>query len=94
MKDLVTFFLLFTIQLFAFACVGILCFGDIPEYDNLQDAVILFFQSSVGEWNFLIYEPLGPQKKYFGIVFHMIVICANMLLWLNLVIAIMSQTYA
>lgn len=56
--------------------------------------MILFFQSSVGTWNFDIYDSLGPQKKYFGIVFHMIVIVANMLLWLNLVIAIMSQTYA
>ena len=94
MKDLITFFMLFTIQLIAFSCVGILCFGSIPEYDNLQDAFIMFFQTSLGEWDFEIYDKLGDGKKYFGIVFHVIVICVNMLLLLNLVIAIMSTTYA
>ena len=32
MGDLVTFFLLFTIQLIAFACVGILSFGKLKPY--------------------------------------------------------------
>ena len=34
------------------------------------------------------------EKKYFGIIFHTIVICINMLLLLNLVIAIMADTWA
>ena len=33
------------------------------------------------------------EKKYFGIIFHTIVICINMLLLLNLVIAIMADTW-
>jgi len=54
----------------------------------------MLFASALGDWDFSIYDELGENKKYIGILFHIIVICANMLLLLNLVIAIMSDTYA
>ena len=54
----------------------------------------MFFASALGDWDFSMYEELGPSKKYFGIVFHILVICINMLLLLNLVIAIMADTYS
>ena len=43
MKDLVTFFGLFAIQIVTFAAVGILIFGDIPEYDNIFGTSLMFF---------------------------------------------------
>ena len=43
MKDLLTFFLLFVIQLIAFSCVGILSFGKLKSYETLQDTLIMFF---------------------------------------------------
>ena len=94
MKDLVIFFLLFTIQLIAFSCVGILSFGNLEDYETLQDAFIMFFTTSMGEWDFSIYDELGPTKRYYGIGFHIVVIAANTMLLLNLVIAIMTSTYA
>lgn len=94
MQNLITFFLLFTIQLIAFACVGILTFGSLKEYATLYDTLIMFAESAFGNWDFSIYEDLGEGKKYFGILFHLIVIIVNLLLLLNLVIAIMSHTYS
>ena len=85
--------LLFTIQLIAFSCVGILSFGNLKEYETLQDALIMFFVTAMGELDLTIYDELGPGKKYYGIVFHIVVIIVNLVLLLNLIIAIMSDTY-
>ena len=54
----------------------------------------MFFGSALGDWDFDMYDELGSSKKYFGIAFHLLVISINMLLLLNLVIAIMSDTYS
>jgi hypothetical protein len=94
MQDLITFFLLFTLQLIAFACVGILAFGMLKPYETLWDAFIMFFATAMGDFDFDMYEEMGPTKKYYGIGFHVVVILCNLLLMLNLVIAIMSDTYA
>ena len=54
--------------------------------------MILLFQSSLGIWDLTIYDNffLG---KYVGQFFHLIVILINMVLLVNLVIAILSDTY-
>ena len=88
------FFVLFTLQLIAFSCVGILAFGMLEPYETLWDAFILHFATSMGVFDFTIYNEMGETKKYYGIAFHGVVLLANMLLMLNLVIAIMSDTYS
>ena len=47
----------------------------------------------MGFWDFSIYEKLSLGSK-FGIVFHVCVIIMNMILLLNLVIAILTETYS
>ena len=41
MKDLIVFFGLFTIQLIAFSCVGILTFGSLKEYATLENTIVM-----------------------------------------------------
>jgi len=95
MKDMSVFFVLFLIELVAFACVGILSFGNLKEYDNLAVALVMFFESSLGQFDMKIYDNAGSDaKRWFGVVFHITVLIVNMLLLLNLVIAIMSDTFA
>ena len=91
--DLLVFFLLFAIQLMAFSCVGILSFGNLTPYETLESAVVMLFETAMGNWNFRIYDDL-EDKKYYGIFFHVIIILVNTLLLLNFVIAIMTDTYA
>ena len=91
---MVTFFLLFSIELIAFTCVGVLTFGSLPEYYNIQDALVMLILTSFGSFDLSIYDDLGGGKKYFGQIFHLLVIIVNLLLMLNLVIAIMSDTYS
>ena len=96
MKDLTIFFVLFGIELVAFSCVGILSFGNLPEYQTLQGTLVMFFESALGNWDFSIYdeEVIGSAAKHwYAIIFHIVVLLVNMLLLLNLVIAIMSDTY-
>ena len=41
LKDLATFSVLWIIQLFIFACIGFLIFGELDQYQGLTDTVIL-----------------------------------------------------
>ena len=93
MRDLAIFMVLYGIELFAFSCVGVLCFGNLPSYGNIGTALIMFFQSSFGQWDFDQYDALG-DFKFFGVYFHIAAITVNMILMLNLIIAMMSDSYA
>lgn len=54
--------------------------------------LILFFQSALGIWDFTIYDnfSMGPL---FGKTFHLIFILLNMVMLVNLVIAVLSETF-
>ena len=93
LKDLGTFSILWILQLFIFACIGSLLFGELKEYSSLTDTLILLIQTSFGTWDFHIYDTLQIGSKV-GIVFHCVVIIMNMILFLNLVIAILTETYS
>lgn len=93
LKELTIFLVLWLIQLFIFTCIGILVFGELPEYYDFLQALIWLFESSMGEWQSLApYENLSLGKEV-GQVFHLIVIILNLILLLNTVIAILSETY-
>ena len=42
-QDMGTFFGLFFLQIVAFSAVGVLSFGELPEYNDLTSAVIMIF---------------------------------------------------
>lgn len=92
LKELSLFSILWIIQLFIFACIGYLIFGELHEYRDLPNTLILLLQTSLGQWDFSIYDNL-PIGSMFGVVFHIIVIIMNLILLLNLVIAILTDTY-
>ena len=56
MGDLLIFFVLFAIELVAFACVGILSFGNLKEYSDLNTTLVMFYESALGNWDFSIYD--------------------------------------
>ena len=73
--------------------MGILIFGELEEYENFLDTFIMLFQSSLGAWpDFAIYDTLHIGK-YVGIFFHICVLVMNLILLLNLIIAILSGTF-
>ena len=46
--DLIIFFFLFSLELSAFACVGILCFGTVPQYKTFWSALGWMLEISMG----------------------------------------------
>jgi hypothetical protein len=87
------FFGLFFLQIVSFSAVGVLIFGEISEYNNLTSATIMIFQTSMGMWDLTMYDVLEEKRRYVGILFHVLLICVNLLLLLNLLIALMQDTY-
>ena len=53
----------------------------------------MFFEASLGNWLLIIYSELTIGNEV-GEIYHVIVVIVNMVLMLNLVIAILSETYA
>ena len=62
MRDLSIFFVLFSIELIAFSCVGILSFGNMEEYESLSTTLVMFFGSALGDWDFGIYGNYGMSE--------------------------------
>ena len=94
-KDLSIFFVLLAIELIAFSCVGLLSFGSLPEYDSLYTTMIMFFMTAMGDWEIDLYDGLEiGYMQVAGVLFHCTVIVINLLIMVNLVIAIMTDTYA
>ncbi|CDW85311.1 transient receptor potential cation subfamily member 4 [Stylonychia lemnae] len=91
--DIGQFAVVWIINLVFFACVGMLLFGEIEVYDHFQDTIIMFIESALGDWNLHIYDDLkiGP---YFGKIYHLVFLIFNMVLMLNLMIAILSTTFS
>ncbi len=92
MKELGIFLVIWVIQLFIFTCIGFLIFGELPEYTNFLDVFIMLFQTALGHWDLSIYKDFSMGKNI-GEFFHIIVIILNLVLLINLVIAILSETY-
>ena len=50
---------------------------------------------SMGQWDLTIYDEIeSPRRKFIGKLFELFVTVTNMLVLVNLIIAIMSDTYA
>ena len=92
-NDLLIFSVLWMIQLLIFACVGTLVFAELPEYEDFYKTLVLLLETSMGEWDLSIYENLSLGFVT-GQLFHLSVLILNLILMLNLVVAILSETYS
>lgn len=71
--------------------MGILIFGNLPQYNNFFDVLTLLFQNGLGQWDFTIYDDL--TTPLYAKTFQMLFIVINMIMFVNLMIAILSETY-
>ena len=93
MYDLVIFFGLFAIQIITFAAVGVLLFGDVPEYDDIISTSLMFFSYALGSFDLSIYDNQTSSRAVAGIIYSCIVLIVNMLVLMNFLIALMQDTY-
>jgi len=52
----------------------------------------MLFEAALGQWDLTIYENVSIGK-YFGIMFHIVFLMINLVMLLNLIIAILANIY-
>jgi hypothetical protein len=99
--DLMQFMVLWTIELIIFTSISMLMFGQIEKFSNFFSVWVFYFESALGTWSTLPYcEPTSFSGKpnetlcKFGIGYTVLFLLINLVLFLNLVIALLSTTYA
>eukprot|EP00347_Sterkiella_histriomuscorum_P017383 403349594 len=91
--DFLYFTVIWSVNLVFFTCMGMLLFAELPLFNYIVDTLIMLIQSSLGQWDLEMYDnlSLGP---YIGKSYHLMFLIVNMVLLLNLMIAILSTTFS
>ena len=93
LQDISVFLLLYVMQLVVFACVAHILFPEIDSYSSVYKGVKTLFDSSLGSYSFVTLE--GNQRSdLLGDFFLIFFLFVNHILLINLLIAILSSTYA
>ena len=85
--------IIYICQLIVFATIGNLLFIDVPEYRDLYIACKTLFDASLSNYEFSTLENCD-KGKIVGDIYLITFIILNAILLLNLLIAILSSTYA
>ena len=93
--DFLNFMIIYLILVVMFAIVGNLNFlFECPAYSTLFDSLITILDSSMGNYDFGVFdETEDPAIKDFGKIYLMTTVIIFTILILNLIIAILSNTY-
>lgn len=98
--DLSKFLVLWVTILITFSMVGSLLFASLPDFHDLADVIVYFFEAGMGNWNNVVFKKENEEgevnniTKWLGIGFLIIFLIINLILMLNLVIAILANTYS
>ena len=91
--DMWIFLVLYGTQLLVFASIGNLLFSSVDEYSSLYNALKTLFSWSLGNFDFSTLAN-NNKSQNLGDIFLVIFVILNNILLLNLLIAILSSTYA
>ena len=89
-----TFFFVYLLNLLVFSCIATLTLTDNPEFANLYEAMRTYLMGSLGDFDLHQYDDYEGWKGQFGFTLHLCVLFMNLILMINLLIAIMSDAYA
>ena len=93
MTDIAIFMVLFAIQLIIFASIGWLLFANISSYSSLYEAIKTVYSAALGNFDFTTLSS-NDKSQYLGDAYLAIIMIINNILLLNLLVAILSSTYA
>ena len=96
-NDVATFIVVWYLNLMSFAMVGLFVFNEIDKMESLPKSLLFFIDAAFGSYNlsiFDIYEPDRIALKWFGIIFILAFVFLNLLILLNILIAMMADTYS
>ena len=96
-KDILTMCVIYLMQLAFFSIFASMAFYQIAEFDGLYLTSVYLFNATFGNYEFSIfdvYEPDFSAFKYLGHLFMFCFLFMNLLIFLNMVVAKMSNSYA
>lgn len=91
---IVQFLVIYFLGLITLASIATLTLGENPNFANLFESLRTYTMASLGNFDLYQYDTEEGWKRYYGILLHVTVLFINMILIINLLIAIMSDTYA
>ena len=73
-----------------------MCFFHVKEFPGFYETIQIHFYASFGDYDFAMFDAYDdrPLLKYFGHCYIILYLFINLLLLLNMVIAMMADTYA
>ena len=94
--DIIQFLFIYVIQLVGFSIFGAMCFFHVQEFSGFYETVQIHFHASFGDYDLSMFDAYEdrPLLKYFGHAYIILYLFINLLLLLNMVIAMMADTYA
>jgi hypothetical protein len=96
-EDFSNFMILYVVLILMFAIVGNSTFlFDLKEYEGLFQSCLTVLEASIGNFDFDIYKRVTSDLQYlglFGNVYTMTIVISFKILILNLIVAILSNTY-
>jgi hypothetical protein len=93
-SDFLNFVIIYTILLSMFSIIGNLNFPVVPDFATLFDSFITMFNASMGNYNFTIFDDVTDSSlQNFGKFYTLVGVILFSILILNLIIAILSNTY-
>ena len=91
--DIMIFMVLYGIQLLFFASIGNLLFNSVSNYSSFKSSLKILFEASLGSFSFSTLN--GNSKgKVIGDTFIFLFVLFNAIILLNLLIAILTNTYS
>lgn len=90
---MVKFFFLYGVGILTLASVATLTLTADDDFKDLFSATRTYFEGSLGSFNLRQYDELPGWQRYYGFGLHSAVLFLNMLIMVNLLVAIMSDEY-
>jgi len=101
---LLKFVVIWWLVILCFGCVGVLAFSHTLKFNSITNAVYYMLSASIGNWDANIFERdnldyfgrtrFHKNDEEMGRVFILIFMMFNLIVLLNLVIAILAGTYS
>ena len=88
------FLLLYVFIFIIFASAGQLLFNELSEFENIVESSKTLFGASLGNFEYVWFDNMSEVSPYTGYIFLTIFLLFTMILLLNFLIAILSNTYA
>ena len=96
-KEVFTYLIICVFTVISFSCVGFTTFQDNDELRSLEGSLLFFIKASFGAFDLTSFEdaylPDRPNMYRLGVYYVLAFVFINLIILVNVVIAMMADTY-